>query len=46
VTLENGNVIEPSQVMESAPPSQGMIFIFLPSIEYLEGFLDKEAEFD
>jgi hypothetical protein len=32
--------------MELAPPAQGMIFVFLPSHDYLEGFLEKGGEFE
>ena len=46
VTLANGTVVDPSQVLDQPPPSQAMIFVFLPSHHYLEGFLQKGGEFE
>ena len=46
VTLENGNIVHPFQVMEDAQPSQAMIFVFLPNENYLESLLDRAGEFE
>ena len=48
VTLENGNIVHPFQVMEAPEPSQAMIFVFLPNEKYLDSFLseDKVREFE
>ena len=42
VTLANGDIVHPFQVLEQAPPSQGFIFVFLPEESYLDSFLSEQ----
>eukprot|EP00347_Sterkiella_histriomuscorum_P018145 403346620 len=42
VTLQNGDIIYPFQVIDNPLPSQSVIFVFIPNVNYLESFLSEE----
>lgn len=46
MTLEDGSIVHPFQVMENPLPSQAMIFMFMPTDQYLDGLLEKMEEFE
>ena len=43
VTLEDGSIIYPFQVIEDPSPSQSMVLIFMPDATYLDSLFDKPS---
>ena len=44
VTLPNGNVVRPEQVMDDLLPSQAFILVFLPSEDFVTSFINDNQE--
>ena len=41
VTLENGNIIKPSEVLEETPPSESFIVNYVPDESFVESVISN-----